>query len=293
MSKVWLVTGSSRGLGKHVVEAALAAGDRVVATARRKEDLAGWVAAHPERVLAVRLDVTNADDARAAIAATKERFGRLDVLVNNAGYANTTAIEDADETDFRAQIETNFFGPFHLVRAALPLLRAQGSGHVVNVSSLGGRLATPGIAAYQSAKWALGGFSEVLAKEVAPLGIKVTVVEPGGIRTDWAGSSMRVDTPSAPYRATVGAVAELVRTSQDAVRGDPARAAAAILEVVASPTPPLRLLLGTDAIFLAGIAAAARAEEDARWRDVSASMDYPGLPPFADTPIGKALLGKR
>src|SRR6187402_2626718 len=193
MAKVWLVTGSSRGIGRKLAEAVLAAGDRLVATARNPEALRDLVAAYPERTLAVALDVCSAASAREAVAAAVARFGRLDVVVNNAGYANISSVEDAPEDDFRAQLETNFFGVVNVTRAALPVLRAQGSGHVIQVSSLGGRMASPGLSAYQSAKWAVGGFSEVLAKEVAPLGIRVTVVEPGGVRTDWAGTSMRID----------------------------------------------------------------------------------------------------
>jgi NAD(P)-dependent dehydrogenase (short-subunit alcohol dehydrogenase family) len=186
MPTVFFLTGSSRGLGRAIAEAVLAAGHQLAATARRPSSLDDLVAAHPERVLPVALDVADAEQARAAVAAGVQRFGRIDVVVNNAGYANLAAIEDIAPDDFRAQIDTNLFGVVNVTRAALPVLREQGSGHVIQVSSVGGRLATPGLSAYQSAKWAVGGFSSVLAAEVAPLGIKVTVLEPGGMQTDWA-----------------------------------------------------------------------------------------------------------
>jgi NAD(P)-dependent dehydrogenase (short-subunit alcohol dehydrogenase family) len=207
MSKVFLLTGSSRGLGRQIAEAALAAGHRVVATARRPEALADLAERYGHQVLPVALDVTDPDAAKAAVAAGVEAFGRIDVVVNNTGYANLASVEDISLTDFREQIDTNLFGVVNVTKAALPVLRRQGGGHIIQVSSIGGRLATAGLSAYQAAKWAVGGFSEVLAREVGPLGIKVTVLEPGGMQTDWAGSSMRVPPVSGPYRATVGAMA--------------------------------------------------------------------------------------
>src|SRR6478735_5929758 len=193
MALTWFITGSSRGFGRSLVTAALAAGDRVVATARRPETLADLVAEHGDAVLPVALDVTDPDAARAALEQGVARFGRLDVVVNNAGYANVAPIETVEEEDFRAQFETNFWGVVHVSRAAVPLLRAQGGGTVVQFSSVGGRVGgSPGIASYQAAKFAVDGFSRVLAVETAPFGIKVMVVEPSGFQTDWAGSSMTV-----------------------------------------------------------------------------------------------------
>jgi NAD(P)-dependent dehydrogenase (short-subunit alcohol dehydrogenase family) len=291
MAKVWLITGCSRGLGRDLARAVLAAGDRLVATARDPEQLRALVASAPDRALAVKLDVTRADDARAAVEAAVARFGQLDVLVNNAGYANVNSIEDVAEDDFRAQMETNFFGVFHLTRAALPVLRAQGRGHVVQISTIGGRIGTAGLAAYQSAKWAVEGFSEALSKEVGPLGIKVTIVEPGGFRTDFAGASMRVDELAPAYRGTVGAFADYVANHGGEQRGDPAKAAQVILQIANLPHPPLRLLLGADAVFLAGTIAAGRAAEDARWRDLSLSTDLDGALPFEATAMGKHIVG--
>jgi NAD(P)-dependent dehydrogenase (short-subunit alcohol dehydrogenase family) len=290
MSKVWLITGSSRGLGRALAAAVLENGDRLVATARHPDQLADFEDRFGDRVRALALDVTDTEGGRRAVAAAVDAFGRLDVLVNNAGYANVNSIEDMAEDDFRAQIETNLFGVVNVARAGLPLMRAQRAGHIIQISSLGGRGATPGIAAYQTAKWAVGGFSEVLAKEVAPLGIKVTVVEPGGMRTDWAGSSMHIDAIRSEYQPTVGLLTQL-RGDPDVMRSDPKKVAQAIIRIASEPQPPLRLLMGSDAVFLAGQFAAARAREDAKWRALSASTDFDGLGDFADTPIAKQLAG--
>lgn len=185
-SAVFLVSGASRGLGREIVRAAAEAGHRVVAGVRTPASLDDLAERYGEQIAVVPLDVTDDTQVRAAVRTAVDRFGRLDVLVNNAGYANVGAVEDVAFDDFRAQIDTNLLGVVRLTQAALPVLREQGSGHIVQVSSVGGRLATPGLAAYQSAKWAVGGFSSVLAAEVAPLGIKVTVLEPGGMSTEWA-----------------------------------------------------------------------------------------------------------
>jgi NAD(P)-dependent dehydrogenase (short-subunit alcohol dehydrogenase family) len=291
MSKVWLITGSSRGLGRDLAEAVLAAGDRLIATARQPEQLRELVEKYGDRVRAVALDVTDPASARAAVAQAISSFDRLDVVVNNAGYANVSSIEDVDERDFRAQIETNFFGVVNVTRAAIPVLRAQGSGHVIQISSIGGRLGSAGLSAYQSSKWAVEGFSEVLLKEVGPLGIRVTIVEPGGFRTDWAGSSMRVDPFNEAYQPTVGAFAGY-RGKPEAPHGDPAKGAQAILKLAALKEPPLRLLLGSDAVFLAKDVATRRAAEDEEWRQLSLSTDADGVLDFADTPIGKLMSGR-
>jgi NAD(P)-dependent dehydrogenase (short-subunit alcohol dehydrogenase family) len=287
MSTVFFLTGSSRGLGRAIAEAVLAAGHRLVATARQPSSLDDLVAAHGDRVLPVALDVADAEQARAAIAAGVERFGRIDVVVNNAGYANLAAIEDIAPDDFRAQIETNLFGVVNVTKAALPVLRAQGGGHVIQVSSVGGRLATPGLAAYQSAKWAVGGFSSVLAAEVAPLGIKVTVLEPGGMQTDWAGVSMEVAPVSEPYRTTVGASAAIHDTANLSL-GDPTKVARVVLEVAAMDDPPLRLLLGSEAYAYATAAARAQAESDARWHELTISTDRDDATEADRDPLGTA-----
>ncbi len=271
MSKVWFVTGSSRGLGRAVVEAALAGGDSVIATARKPDQLKDLVAKHGDRVMPVALDVTDYAAALKAVRAGHEKLGRIDVVVNNAGYADLAAIEDISIENFRAQIETNFFGVVNVTKAVLPILREQRRGHIFQISSLGGRIGTVGLAAYQSAKWAIGGFSIGLAQEVAPFGIKVTVLEPAGMRTDWAGSSMTIPTISEPYQQTVGQFAAFLRGAQGKEPSDPRKVAELISSLVGREDAPLRLLVGPDAVEYASKAAEALAESDKKWRDVSVS----------------------
>ncbi|MFJ5227115.1 oxidoreductase [Streptomyces sp. NPDC088400] len=274
MSEVWFITGSSRGLGRALTEAALAAGHRVVATARKPAQLDDLVRTYGTRLHTVPLDVTDAAAARAAVRSAVDVFGRLDVVVNNAGYGDIAAIEDVSDADFRAQIDTNFYGVYHVTKAAVPILREQGSGHIIQISSSGGRLGTPGLGAYQSAKWAVAGFSEVLSRELAPLGVRVTVIEPGGLRTDWAGASMTIPPISEPYRETAGAHAELVRGMDGRQTGDPAKAAQVILGLPQLDEPPLHLLLGSDAYRYVTESDRARMESDVKWRQLTESIDY-------------------
>ena len=274
MSKVWLITGSSRGLGRALAEAVAAAGHKLVATARNPTDPDDLVRRFGNQVRAVALDVTDARAACDAVNGAVDSFGSLDVLVNNAGYGDVGSIEDMSDVDFRAQVETNLFGVVNVTRAALPSMRRQRSGHIIQISSIGGRRGTPGLSAYQAAKWGVEGFSEVLSKEVHDLGIKVTIVEPGGFRTDWAGSSMTMRSWRPEYDATVGAVARFQRDYNGTQPGDPARAASVILHVAGLDSPPLRLLLGSDAVQLAEQAELARLESDRKWRDLSLSTDF-------------------
>lgn len=275
MSQVWLVTGSSRGFGRALAEAVLAAGHSLVATARNPAQLADLVQRHGNRVRAVALDVTDASAADRAVQAAVGAFGRLDVLVNNAGYGDIGSIEDTSAEVFRAQIETNLFGVVNVTKAAIPVMRQQGSGHVIQFSSIGGRIGTPGLGAYQTAKWGVEGFSEVLAKEVGPLGVKVTIIEPGGFRTDWAGASMTIRDSRPEYDATIGAMARYIRDHHDGNQpGDPVRAAAVILHIAGLAEPPLRLLLGSDAVQIAEDADKARIEADRKWRGLSISTDF-------------------
>lgn len=284
MSQVWLITGSSRGFGKALAEAVLAAGHRLIATARRPAQLDAWVARYGHQVRTVALDVTDAAAAHAAVQAAVDAFGRLDVVVNNAGYGNLATIEEGSDDDFRAQLETNFFGTVNVTRAALPVLRRQRSGHVIQFSSIGGRIGVPGMGAYQSAKWAVEGFSEVLAKEVAAFGIKVTLVEPGGFRTDWGGPSMTVFAPShdSDYAAVLAPMMAMRKEHVGNETGDPAKAAQAILSIAGIAQPPLRLLLGSDAVYLAQRQAAQMAAEDAQWRELSLSTDVDASPQAAE-----------
>jgi NAD(P)-dependent dehydrogenase (short-subunit alcohol dehydrogenase family) len=275
-SKVWFITGSSRGFGAELVRAVLAHGDRVVATARRPEPLRALVEGHEDRARVFGLDVTDADAATAAIEFAVAEFGRVDVVVNNAGYANSAPIEETDPADFRAQIEANLFGVVNVTRAALPVLRAQRSGVFVQFSSIGGRVGgTPGLGAYQTAKFGVEGFSEVLANEVKAFGVKVIIVEPGAFRTDWMGSSMTMHEPGPDYRETLGFIHQLRQTANGKQAGDPARAARIIIDVVESPEPPRRLLLGSDAVELALADGAVRDEEARAWETVSRSADFP------------------
>ena len=270
MSKVFLITGASRGLGRAITEATLAAGHRVVAGVRSPEALQDLAAREADRLAVITLDVTDAEQTRAAVATAVQRFGRLDVLVNNAGYANIAPIEDVDFGDFLTQIDTNFLGVVRMTRAALPVMRSQHSGHIVQISSVGGRLVRPGLAAYQSAKWAVNGFSGVLAQEVTPLGIKVTVLEPGGMRTDWAGSSMRIDPVREEYASTVGAAAAMTDPNLLGA-SDPAKVATLLLDVVAMAEPPERLLVGPDAYRYATAAGRGLLADDEKWQALSLS----------------------
>lgn len=271
--KVWFITGSSRGFGRSLAEAVLAHGDRLVATARKPEQLNDLVERYGKNIRAVALDVTNPEQARAAISTAVEAFGSIDVVVNNAGYANVASIEDASEEDLRAQIETNLWGVIHVTRAALPILRKQRSGHIIQFSSVGGRIGTVGLAAYQTAKFAVEGFSEVLSHEVEPLGIKVTIIEPGGFRTDWAGSSMSITEPSEDYQQTVGRRLNLLRGFAAQAPGDPAKAAQVIITIVNEQNPPLRLLLGSDAVRIVRQADQSKLAEIDRWEKLSITTD--------------------
>ena len=273
MSKVWLITGSSRGLGRSLAEAVLAHGDLLVATARNPEQLGDLVSTYGEQMRAVALDVTNPEQVRTAIATAIAAFGRIDVVVNNAGYANVASIEETTEEDWRAQLETNLWGVINVTRAALPILRKQRSGHFVQISSTGGRTGVAGLGPYQTAKWAVEGFSEVLSREVAPLGIKVTLIEPGSFRTDWGGSSMASTEPSEDYRSTVQSILDYHQQAGNEP-GDPAKAAQAIMTIVNEANPPLRLLLGKDAVLLARRIDQAKLAETDRWEQLSSSTDF-------------------
>ncbi|GAA4154222.1 SDR family NAD(P)-dependent oxidoreductase [Gryllotalpicola daejeonensis] len=273
--QVWFITGSSRGFGRALVEAALEAGHRVVATARRPQQLDDLVATYGERVAPVALDVTDASAARTAIDEAVARFGRIDVVVNNAGYANVAPIETSDEADFRAQFETNFWGVFNVTRAAIPQLRAQGGGLVIQFSSVGGRVGgSPGIASYQAAKFAVDGFTRVLAVETAPFGIRTMVVEPSGFATDWAGSSMQVHDIPDEYQQTVGAMNSRMRQTGSRPAGDPKRAAEIIVRAAARQNVPSHLLVGVNAVEMSIAYSKRQLAEAEAWRQVSRSADF-------------------
>jgi NAD(P)-dependent dehydrogenase (short-subunit alcohol dehydrogenase family) len=274
LRQVWLITGSSRGLGRALAEAVLAAGHKLVATARNPAQLADLSDVYSDRVRTVPLDVADEQAARNAISVATETFGQLDVLVNNAGYGNVGPIEDTSLADFRAQIETNLIGVINVTKAAIPHMRERGSGHMIQLSSVGGRVGAMGRGPYSTAKWGVEGFSEVLAKEVGPLGINVTIIEPGGFRTDFAGASTKLREGRPEYDSTVGAAVRFQRDYSGAQPGDPVKAAAIILEVAAMAAPPLRLLLGSDAVRFVEQADLARIEADRKWRHLSVSTDF-------------------
>jgi NAD(P)-dependent dehydrogenase (short-subunit alcohol dehydrogenase family) len=275
MQQVWFITGSSRGFGRALVGKALDAGDRVVATARQPGQLAEFAERYGDRVLPLALDVTDAGAVRDAVAAGADRFGRLDVVVNNAGYANVAPVETGDEADFRAQFETNFWGVYNVSRAVVPQLRAQGGGTIVQFSSVGGRVGgSPGIASYQAAKFAVDGFSRVLAVETATFGIRVIVVEPSGFATDWAGSSMTVHEIPAGYDATIGEMDRRMRRNPAGPAGDPERAAEIIVNTVKRDNPPSHLLLGVNAVEMALGYSRRQLAEATAWENVSRSADY-------------------
>jgi NAD(P)-dependent dehydrogenase (short-subunit alcohol dehydrogenase family) len=272
MSKVWFVTGSSRGLGRALVEVALEAGDHVVATGRNPERLRNLVDKFGDTVLPLRLDVTDYDAAARAVAQAEETFGRIDVVINNAGYADLGSFEDTTIESFRAQIDTDFYGVVNVSKAVVPILREQGSGHIFQISSLIVRLSGPGLTAYQAAKCAVAGLSLGLAQEIAPFGVKVTILEPGGMRTDWGGASMTIPVPSAPYQPTIGAFAELVRAASGHEATNTRRVAQVVRDLAGRDDAPTRILLGTDAVPLAQQAAQELAAGDEAWRDVSLSV---------------------
>ncbi|MEU0071448.1 oxidoreductase [Streptomyces sp. NPDC006332] len=274
-AKVWLVTGASSGFGRAIAEAAVAAGDTVVATARRTESLDDLVAAYPDRVDAVSLDVTDGARIDAVAADVLARYGRVDVLVNNAGRTQVGAFEETTDRELRDLFELHVFGPARLTRALLPQMRERGSGSVVNISSLGGQLSFAGFSAYSATKAALEQLSEGLADEVAPFGVKVLIVEPGAFRTNLFGKGAAYFSAENPvYAEKVGATRQLVRDGAGSQPGDPAKAAAAILLALDAERTPLRLALGNDAVdALTGHLDSVRAEL-AEWEKVSRGTDF-------------------
>ncbi|MBF6172600.1 SDR family oxidoreductase [Nocardia blacklockiae] len=268
MSKVWFITGVSRGFGREWALAALERGDRVAGTARDLATLDDLVAKYPETFLPLRLDVTDRDGDFAAVAEAARRFGRLDVVVNNAGYGQFGMIEELTEDEARAQLETNVFGALWVTQAALPIMRAQGSGHIIQVSSIGGISAFPNIGAYHASKWALEGFSQALSHEVAGFGIHVTLIEPGGFDTDWAGPSARHSTPNPAYDE-VRAARNRTRAAQR--RGEPTATRTAILAVVDADHPPLRTFLGEAPLAIATADYESRLAQWHEWQPIAAA----------------------
>jgi NAD(P)-dependent dehydrogenase (short-subunit alcohol dehydrogenase family) len=264
--KVWFITGTSKGFGRVWAEAALARGDQVAATARDIKSLDALVQRFGDQVASFSLDVTVKGAVQAAISAAAARFGRLDVVVNNAGYGLFGAIEEISEAEARAQIETNLFGALWVTQAALPIMRAQGSGHIIQVSSIGGVNAFPTVGLYHASKWALEGFSQSLAAEVAPFGIKVTLIEPGGFATDWSGASAQRAQQLSAYD---DARAKIAAVRSRNVPGDPDATGPAILKVVDAPEPPLRIFFGSSGLAMTRAEYARRIEMWEKWHSVS------------------------
>jgi NADP-dependent 3-hydroxy acid dehydrogenase YdfG len=264
-TKTWFITGASSGFGRAFAEHALAQGHNVVATARKISTLASIAATAPERVLALSLDVTRQSEADAAIKAAVARFGRIDVLVNNAGYGLVGAFEETSDGELRALMDTNFFGAMNVTRAALSTLRAQKSGAIVNISSLGGQMSFAGFSAYSATKFAIEGVSEALAQELAPFGVKVLIAEPGQFRTNLAGPSMRHMPVMEAYRDVVGGTREFAHNMNGTQEGDPRKAAAAIEAAIDAANTPLRLQLGADAVEMVREHSATLLKDLAAW----------------------------
>jgi NAD(P)-dependent dehydrogenase (short-subunit alcohol dehydrogenase family) len=275
MSKVWLVTGSASGLGRNIAEAVLASGDRLVATARDPRRLEDLVKKYGDQVRTAALDVVDESAAQAAVQMAVAAFGRLDVVVNNAGYGDIAPFEQLSSERFKAVVDTNFYGVVNVSRAAIPIMRKQKSGCILQISSVGGRLARPGSSPYHAAKWAVGGFTESLAQEVAPFGVKVCALEPGGMRTNW-GVRANQDTPDLlpDYEPSVGAVAKALKSYWGHEISDPVKVAQVVLHLAASDRLPAHLLIGSDAVRFAGEAEATRAADAAQWREISLSTDF-------------------
>ncbi|KQS33398.1 oxidoreductase [Dyadobacter sp. Leaf189] len=287
MTKVWFITGSSRGLGKSLTAAVLKSGDKVAATARNTEQLDEFVRRYPDQVHPIRLDVTNKEQIHAAVGDAVQHFGRIDVLVNNAGFGITGAAEAFTDEQVQSQLATNLYAPIEVTRAVLPHMRKQRSGRILQISSIGGRVGGAGLTMYQAAKFGLSGFSEALSKEVAPLDIKVTCIEPGGFRTDWAGSSMSFAPEIEGYEQTVGGIRKFLESGAFVPVGDPDKAAKVMVDLANHPEPPLHLVLGSEAIGILQRADATRQAELEKWMQVSLSTDHDESENFFESKAGK------
>lgn len=274
--KVWLITGCSTGLGRDLAKTALSRGYRVAVTARDPESVRDIVAGNENCAIALKLDVTNRDEAEAAVAATEKKFGRIDVLVNNAGIGYFAAVEESEEAEVRRMFEINVFGLARMTHLVLPGMRERRTGHIVNISSIGGLRAFPAVGYYNATKFAVVGLSEALSLETEPLGIHVTIVEPSGFRTDWAGRSANESpTEIADYAETAGANRRNLRGYSGRQPGDPVRAAEAIIKAVESPRPPLHLLLGKAALKGANLKLEMLREQIDAWEATTVGADFP------------------
>ena len=276
MNKVWLITGCSTGFGRELAKLVLQSGDRVGVGARNPNDVKDIIAAYPDTAIALKLDVTRGEEITASVAETKNKFGRIDVLVNNAGIGYFGAIEESEEAEIRRMFEINFFGLANITKAVLPIMRAQRSGHIVNIASIGGLVGFPAVGFYNATKFAVDGYSESLSKETAHLGIKVTVIAPSGFRTDWAGRSAH-NSPVVidDYLPSAGANKNTIRGYSGKQPGDPVRAAEAIIKVVETEHPPLRLLLGVAALKGARNKLDQLKKDFDMWEETTVNADHP------------------
>ncbi len=276
MKKVWLITGCSTGFGRELAKQVLALGYNAAVAARNTADVADIVADYAETSLAVKLDITVAEDIVSAVNSTLQKFGQIDVLVNNAGIGYFGAVEESEDDQVRRMFDINFFGLAKITQEVLPFMRRQRSGHIINISSIGGLRSFPAVGFYNATKYAVDGLSEALAKETAPLGIKVTIVAPSGFRTDWAGrsandSQVKID----DYAATAGKNQDDIRGYSGNQPGDPVKAAAAIIKVVESSNPPLRLLLGVAALKGARLKLEELKKDFDEWEATTVGADFP------------------
>lgn len=276
MSKVWLITGCSTGFGRELAKEVLKAGYKAGVASRNTDDVKDIIAEYPETAIAIKLDVTKPDEIKAAVKQVKEKFGQIDVLVNNAGIGYFGAIEESEEDEVRRMFEINFWGLANITNEVLPLMRAQRSGHIINIASIGGLVGFPGVGFYNATKFAVDGYSEALAKETAPLGIKVTVINPSGFRTDWAGRSANnskivID----DYKQTAEANKQTIRGYSGKQPGDPERAAKAIVKAVEAEHPPLHLLLGVAALKGARNKLEVLKKDYDTWEETTTGADFP------------------
>ncbi len=276
MSKVWLITGCSTGFGRELAKEVLKAGYKAGVASRNTDDVKDIITEYPAKAIAVKLDVTNTAEIKTAVQQVKEKFGQIDVLVNNAGIGYFGAIEESEEDEVRRMFEINFWGLANITNEVLPIMRVQRSGHIVNIASIGGLVGFPGVGFYNATKFAVDGYSEALAKETAPLGIKVTVINPSGFRTDWAGRSANnskivID----DYKDTAEANKQAIRGYSGKQPGDPERAAKAIVKAVESDNPPLHLLLGAAALKGARNKLEVLKKDYDAWEETTVGADFP------------------
>ena len=293
MAKVWFITGSSRGLGRSLAEAVLEQGDKLAATARNTDALQDLAVKYPDQLLTLALDVNDSLQIRKAVEQAVNHFGRIDVLVNNAGFGITGAAEAFTDEQVSSQLDVNLYAPIEVTRVVLPYMRKQRSGRILQISSIGGRVGNAGLSIYQAAKFGLAGFSEALGKEVAALGIKVTSVEPGGFRTDWAGNSMSFAPDVEGYESSVGLMKEWLRSGKFVPMGDPVKAAQVMIELAEHPEPPVHLVLGSEAAGILKKADEVRKEEFEKWLPVTVSTDHDTAVNMLESEEGRKYLAGR